>query len=216
MAVNLNKGAFYCFSAGKGGDVIALAAHVLGYTGDTAQRQAAEFLTGNGSQSTVHRETRPPSSAEGSGGSRRGQGFDAEAYAKRLDPAHDNLKALDVSPETLTALKAGYASAGVMRGRLALPLHKGQEIVGYFGLAIGDAQPTLLFPTNLQPADYIFNSGNVAGGELMLLRDPLSVVRAHEAGINAVCFLTEGLTALQLESLAAVMSTAGAETIEIT
>ena len=46
----------------------------------------------------------------------------------------------------------------------------------------------------------------MAEGELYLVRDPLDVLKAFENGIeNVVSFLTEGITAQQLEQLASFM-----------
>jgi hypothetical protein len=43
-------------------------------------------------------------------------------------------------------------------------------------------------------------------GELYLMRDPLEVLRAVESGVsNAVCFLTDTVSAHQLEMLVALL-----------
>jgi hypothetical protein len=49
-----------------------------------------------------------------------------------------------------------------------------------------------------------------------LVRDPLQVLTARESGIeNVVAILTENVTALQLEQLAALMDERKYETLEI-
>ena len=51
---------------------------------------------------------------------------------------------------------------------------------------------------------------------MFLVRDPLQVLTAHESGIeNVVAFLTENVTALQLEQLAALMDERKCEHLEI-
>jgi hypothetical protein len=48
------------------------------------------------------------------------------------------------------------------------------------------------------------------------IRDPLQVLTAHESGIeNVVAFLTENVTALQLEQLAALMDERKCEHMEM-
>ena len=48
------------------------------------------------------------------------------------------------------------------------------------------------------------------------MRDPLQVLAAHESGIdNVVAFLTESITAQQLEMLATLMDEKQCETIEL-
>jgi hypothetical protein len=46
----------------------------------------------------------------------------------------------------------------------------------------------------------------VKDGELILVRDPLDVLKAFESGIeNVVSFLTEGISSEQLQYLSALM-----------
>src|SRR5437016_10534091 len=73
LTVNLNKNAYYCFADGKGGDVIALAAHVRG----ESPRDAALFLSGGTVQQvpTVHRSNTSPAPPAK-------RAFDAAKYAE--------------------------------------------------------------------------------------------------------------------------------------
>lgn len=51
---------------------------------------------------------------------------------------------------------------------------------------------------------------------MYLVRDPLQVLTAFEAGVeNVVAFLTEGITAQQLEMLASLMDEKQCGTVEI-
>ncbi len=51
--------------------------------------------------------------------------------------------------------------------------------------------------------------------DLYLVRDVLDVLKAHESGVtNCVCFLTD-ITALQVEMLAALMTTRHCDTVEL-
>jgi hypothetical protein len=70
----------------------------------------------------------------------------------------------------------------------------------------GNESPALTFPNGLAPQEHIFGVDRVAGGQLYLVRDPLDVLKAFEAGCeNVVSFLTEDITGLQLEMLATLM-----------
>jgi hypothetical protein len=117
------------------------------------------------------------------------------------------LAELGVDSETFRQWRAGYASSGVNRGRLALPIAgKDGAIVGYFGRAAKGESPTLTFPNGLNPSEHIFGADRVTSDPLYLVRDPIDVLKAFEAGCgNAVCFLTEDVAAIQLEALAALM-----------
>jgi DNA primase len=201
---------FYCFNEKKGGDAIALCAHVRQIpmreaalaiaehfgVGDTPARRPAASTT----------PTKPPG----------GRAFDAEAYAKRLDPNHDALAALGIAPETFQAFGSGYAAGGVNRGRLALPIHDREgKCVAYIGRALGDESPTMVFPNGFAAQEHIFNAHKVSEGELYLVRDPLDVLRAFEGGIENVVSFLGPMTPHNLEILAALCDERKVETIEI-
>ena len=102
-------------------------------------------------------------------------------------------------------------------GPLALPIvSKDGAIVGYAGRAVGERDPALSFPNGLSPAEYIFAAHRVTEGELHLVRDPLEVMRAYENGVeNVVAFLTETVTAQQLEMLSSLMDEKKCETVSL-
>jgi len=63
---------------------------------------------------------------------------------------------------------------------------------------------------------HIFGADRVTSEPLSLVRDPVDVLKAYEAGYtNAVCFLTEDITAIQLEALAALMDERQCGTLSI-
>ena len=203
-------GAFNCFKCPAGGDQIELVSLVRGHP--RKDRQGAFAAAKELHEQFLGSVAR--SAAADSSGNRspqpnreRRSGFDPEAYAKTLDPAHRALAGLGIDPETLRQWKAGYASSGVNRGRLALPIaRRDGTIIGYFGRATKGESPTLTFPNGLNPHEHIFGADRVTREPLYLVRDPIDVLKAHETGCgNAVCFLTEDVAAIQLEALAALM-----------
>ena len=205
-------GAFNCFKCPAGGDQIELVSLSRGHGRKDRQGTfaAAKELHGRflGAAAGVE-NSNSNSSSNGSPQPMRERrsGFDPETYVKTLDPAHEALAGLGVDPETFRQWKAGYASSGVNRGRLALPIAgKDGAIVGYFGRAAKGESPTLTFPNGLNPTEHIFGADRVTSDPLFLVRDPIDVLKAFEAGCgNAVCFLTEDIAAIQLEALAALM-----------
>jgi len=214
LVVTPMKG-FYCWSEKKGGDAIALCAHVRQIPmRDAALAIAEHFGVGNSSPSRAadHPSTVPNRSPKPQGG----RAFDAEAYSKRLDPNHDALAALGIAPETFQAFSSGYASGGVNRGRLALPIHDREgKCVAYIGRALGDESPTMVFPNGFPAQEHIFNAHKVSEGELYLVRDPLDVLRAFEGGIENVVSFLGPMTPHNLEILAALCDERKVETIEI-
>jgi DNA primase len=211
-------GAFNCFKCPAGGDQIELVSLTRGNPRKDAKGSFAaakelheRFLMQEAAPANRSVNTSPQPQRE------RRQGFDAEAYAKGLDPVHEALKVLGIDAETYRTWKAGFANAGVNRGRLALPVAtKDGTIIGYMGRALSDESPTLTFPNGLVPQDHIFGIDRVTGGQLYLVRDPIEVLKAFEAGIeNVVSFLTEGITAQQLEGLASLMDERLCEHVEL-
>ena len=202
-------GAFNCFKCPAGGDQIELLSMLRGHPRKSSEGVFAaakelhgKFLGGGAADDASNRSNASPQPR-----TEKRHGFDPEAYAKTLDPTHEALAGLGVDLETLRAWKAGYASSGVNRGRLALAVvGTDGSIVGFVGRAVKDESPTLSFPNGFDPQLHIFGADRVVAGPVTLVRDPLAVLRASEAGCeNVVAFLTEEITPVQLERLAALM-----------
>jgi DNA primase len=203
------KGLYYCFGkCGKGGDAITLAANVR----KCSLREAAEFLAGRGGVSTT--TPKADGSRNDSPQPPQEKGLKPLDY---LQSSHEAVQALGVSPETCARFGAGYAPKGIMRGRLAIPIHdRGRALLAYCGRAVKEESPTLIFPNGFDPRGAIFNAHRIVEGDLFLVRDPLQVLTAHESGIdNVVAFLTENVTAQQLEQLAALMDDRKCEHLEM-
>ena len=209
FVVTPTKGLYYCFGAcGKGGDAITMAANVR----NCSLREAAEFLAGkDGTHS---------SSAKGDGSRNDSPQPMKEKGLRPLDylqASHEAVQALGVSPETCAHFGAGYAPKGIMRGRFAIPIHdRAGALLAYCGRALRDESPSLIFPNGFDPRGAIFNAHRIVEGDLFLVRDPLHALTAYENGIeNVVAFLTENVTALQLEQLAALMDERKCEHLEM-
>lgn len=212
LVVTPNRG-FYCFGEKKGGDQIALVAHVK----QVSNREAAEAICLHyGLDLLPEPKEQPTKAAQPPAPAAKGnRAFDPAAYAARLDPAHEKLAALGISPETFKLFGAGFASGGVNRGRLAMPLHdRAGNFVCYFGRALSGESPPLMFP-NGTDTSHLFNAHKAREGELYLVRDPVEALQAYEAGVeNVVAFLAP-ITAGMLEQLASLMDERHCETVEL-
>lgn len=200
LVVTPEKGLWYCFTKKIGGDVIALVAHIR----DCSVKDAAQWLAGDKEDATPPRERSTATT-----------GISPLSY---LQPDHESVERLGVLSETAQEFGAGYANKGVMRGRFAIPIYAHDStLVAYCGRAVKeDDSPVLKFPNGFDPEHHIFNADRVSGGELHLTRDPIDVLIAHQNGIeNCVAFLTETITAHQLEQLASLMDETGSESVEL-
>lgn len=134
---------FYCFGGKKGGDVIAMVAHVRG----CSQRDAAIELQEAFGINSDDAPAQPAKRAE----------VAKEAPTEALQPLdhlttdHPAIEALGLTATACEALGIGYTGKGLMRGRIALPLRLPDgTLVGYMGIATAaDQAPLLLFPKNL-------------------------------------------------------------------
>jgi len=199
-------GAFNCFRCPAGGDQIELVSIMRGHPrkdpqGALAAAKELHEKFCSPAPAANRSDTSPQPRTE------KRPGFDSEAYAKALDPVHEALKPLGLDAETLRAWRAGFASSGVLRGRLALPVtNKGGEIIAFVGRALHDETPLLAFANGFDPRAYIFGVDRVTEGPVYLVREPVEVLRAFESGCsNVVCFLSDDIAPIQLEALAALM-----------
>src|SRR5258708_5336518 len=159
------KGLYYCFGkCGKGGDAITLAANVR----QCSLREAAEFLAGKGGvnstpgKSDGSRHDSPQPMTE--------KGLRPRDY---LQASHEAVQALGVSPETCAQFGAGFAPKGIMRGRLAIPIHdRAGTLLAYCGRTVNEESPSLIFPNGFDPRGAIFNAHRIVEGDLFLVRDP--------------------------------------------
>ena len=214
LVVTPAKRAFYCFGGRVGGDVIAFVAHIR----DCSMKDAAEFLAeGNSTSTNTSIASRNSTSSGTVPEERSKEGVRNLRPLTYLQPGHEAVLEMGLEEDTCVSFGAGYAPKGIMRGRLAIPIHDWNgNLVAYCGRTVTQDSPTLIFPNGFRPEEHIFNANRIGEGELVLMRDPLDVLLATQNGIdNAVCFLTETVTPHQLQILAAFMDSSGIEAIEL-
>ena len=202
LVVTPAKQAFYCFGARLGGDVIALAAHIR----QSDMKSAAEFLADGNSdlKSTTNYKSSKSTVPQERVGEREQKAVRSLQPLSYLEPDHPKLHALGIAPETCASFGAGYAPKGIMRGKLAFPIHDQQgTLVAYGGIALEGDPSEMSFPKDYDPELFIFNFSKIGEGDVLLCRSPFEVLMASQNGIeNAISFLTPTLSAGQLELLA--------------
>ena len=200
LVITESKRLFHCFKCRVGGDMLKLVAVSKGIAVRDAAIELAKLCGVETGAAKQIPETVPPSPER--------KGFDAVKYAAGLDPSHASLEPLGISPETYRAWKAGFSPSGIHRGRLALPIaNRDGTVIAYCGRALNaEQQPALIFPNGITPSEHIFGADRATEGELVLVRDPLDVLKAYEGGIeNVVCFFTEAISSAQLQYLSVLM-----------
>jgi len=202
FVIGSNKKLFHCFKCKEGGDFIKL----VSKTKSLGTREAAEEL-----DKACGEKKSPAPTAEV-------LSFDVEKYAQKLDPAHESLKPLGISPDTLRDWKAGYVSNfGGKGARLALPINSLSDgVIGYMGMKIDPDNPELDFPKNIDHKLYIFGTGLVEGEDLYLTRSPLDVLQAWDNGINnVIAFLNDPILSGQLQYLIHLLDKGGFRSLSL-
>jgi DNA primase len=128
---------------------------------------------------------------------------------KTLDPGHANLAVLGLAALTIQHFGAGYCTKGLLKSRLAIPLHNGGgELVAYAGLTLEPGtMPRYLFPPKFNPALEVFNLYRVAAagseGRLYVTPDIEGALRLFDAGARLAIGLFDGsLSPKQEEAIA--------------
>jgi len=224
--VNPLKNAWYCFGCKAGGNVLDFVAKCE----DVSVRAAALKLDSwfeLGLQGEASPAEPPAASAERAPAEREPPPAPEEMLPaenppltfalKTLNPSHAELGVLGLRTEAIERFGAGYCTKGLLKGRLAIPIHNsGGELVAYAGLAVRDDEsPRYLFPPKFCPELEIFNLHRFPdfareGGPLYLAPEIAGVLQLAEAGEVAVLGLFNGsLSGKQEEAITDVLSSFG-------
>lgn len=138
LAITPSKGLFYCFNAGIGGDLITLVSHVR----EMPLKDAAEELAQHFGVGTTQPQKKAPSAPSPS--------RETEGELKPLEyleVEHAAVEAVGFDPEAARALGIGYATKGIMRGTVAVPLrHPDGTLAGYIGITEAKLPKSFRFP----------------------------------------------------------------------
>lgn len=147
LVVTPQKGLAYCFSAGVGGDLLFLWSHTQKCSLAVAGEQiSAHFRIGNVTNERVNRAPvtvpdTPPAPLQ--------QGLKPLDYLEADNPA---VSAAGFDEEEAAKLGIGYASKGLMRGTVAVPIRdETGTLLGYIGVTEARCPPKGFFPTNVVP-----------------------------------------------------------------
>jgi DNA primase len=214
---NLVKNAWYCFGCKAGGNILDFVAKKEEVSIRTAalkldawfelglvtkeKPQEAEASTAPAETGATSLET-PPAATEPLPTSNPPLAF----TLKTLDPHHESLSPLGFSTETIERFGAGYCTKGLLKERLAIPIHSAEgELVAYAGLAVEeDASPRYLFPPKFCAPLEVMNLHRLPefaeeDGPLYLAPEIEGLLRLAEVGIVAALGLFDGSLSLAQE-----------------
>jgi DNA primase len=213
--VNLVKNAWYCFGCKEGGNVLDFVAKREGVSVRAAALKLDSWFELGLAEESPRAESRPapaeapPPTAEAVPAENPPLAF----TLKTLDPRHASLEALGLGAETIDRFGAGYCAKGLLKGRMAIPIHdRHGELLAYVGLALEEEAPRYLFPPKFHPAIEVFNLHRLIEvpeerGPLYLVPDLLGVLQLAEAGYVSVLGLFDGsLSEAQEEAIRGALS----------
>ena len=207
--VNPEKNAWYCFGCKQGGNVLDFVAKKERVGVRTAALKLDEWFglglaeapekSAPASAPTSAPKARPPAPPPMPEMLLPAANPPLTFTLKTLDQEHPSLGMLGIEAETIEHFGAGYSAKGLLKGRLAIPIHNAAgELVAYAVLAtLVDTSPRYLFPPKFHPALEVFNRDRLLGipepeGPLYLAPEIEGVFRLVEAGHLSALGLFDG------------------------
>lgn len=195
FSVNLQKNAWYCFAGCQsGGNILDFVARKEG----VSIRRAAVLLNdwfelglaGEPPDTEAPSQPEPPAAPAATSDALAPTANQPLTFAlKNLDPEHPAFAAYGLTEATVRAFEAGYCARGLLRGRLAVPIHSATgELVAYAGVAPDpEAEDRYKLPPNFHPELEIFNLHRRRAHEapdtgLVLTGEIVEVLRLAEHG----------------------------------
>lgn len=235
FSVNTQRGIFQCFGCGAKGNVIEFVALMERLDPqDSAQfRKAALRL-----QERYFEVANDPDCRDEPGDEKVS---DTEIHDDRphlvnvpmdftltgLDPDHPYLRQRNLKPETIALFGLGYCNRGLMKGRIAIPLHDQESrLIGYAGRLtddnkIGEGQPRYKFPgtrerdgtvCDFSKSMFLFNGHRIAApiDNLIVVEGFFGAFWLHQCGYkNVVALMGSSCNVRQAELLRNLLQPVG-------
>ena len=128
-------------------------------------------------------------------------------HLKSLNASHPFFTKHDILPETVKYFELGYSAKGMMKDRVAIPIHNEQgELVAYCGRAVtaeqAEKEGKYKLPPKFVKSAVLYNLHRQKKNEssLILVESFLSVFRLYQAGLsNVVALMGSSLSEIQEE-----------------
>ena len=201
FSANLKRGIFHCFGCGAKGNVLEFAALMERadiWDGDALRRVAvnlqAQFFPGGASrrhkpeppvQQSEPAQDKPPApaakpAATGLASSPVLVNAPMDFELQGLDRSHEYFARHGLNPETVSDFGLGFCARGLIKDRIAIPLHDGAgRLIGYAGRVIDDAL------VNGDNPLYRFPGKRERDGKVLDFRKSAFLYNGHR--INAPC-----------------------------
>jgi DNA primase len=237
LSINLAKQVFHCFGCGAEGDVIEfvrLAEHLEGDPRRAAARVAELSGSALAAREERHKKQdkralrKPPEAREGTDAGKPSSPASPAAerlptapqapvnpplrFRLTLEPDHPYLRARGFPPDLARTYGLGFASRGLLAGRLAIPIHSETgELVAYAGRFPGESgwpagEDKYKLPDGFKKSHVLFNLRRVlarsAPRHLVLVEGYFGALWLDQLGYDAVALMGARISPEQLGLLA--------------
>ena len=211
--VDLGKNVFNCFSKCGGGNVLDLVMKVEGIEIREAGEKIADWFElsfDRNGQASKDRNSAKVSEKNRSADDRQAGGDKINPPLERplqnLNPDHRYLTERGLSLPTIKRFGIGYCSRGLMRGRIAIPIHNlDGEIVAYAGRAVTEdlakEKGKYRLPDGFKKSHELYNLHDVLNTDgLVVVEGFFDAMKVHQAGpYNVVALMGSTLSDEQVE-----------------
>src|SRR5258706_731975 len=152
FSANLERGIFQCFGCGAKGNILDFACMMSNADSNdgSALREVAVELqsrfhldVGSASHEIKKAPVTNPEKAEPKGESPIAVNAPLDFELKQLDAQHPYLISQGFTPETIRNYGLGFCSRGLLKDRVAIPLHDSEgKLIGYAGRVVDDSTIT--------------------------------------------------------------------------
>ena len=206
---SISKNAFQCFGCGRKGNVLDF---VAAREGVNIRQSALLLQEWFGSASPMSGLPTAPRIADTarSAPTPRCENKPLRFTLRDLDPTHPYLAERGLRPETVAYFGVGYCSHGLLKGRIAIPIHDELGyLVAYAGRWPGEppeAEPRYKLPSNFHKSQVLYNlhrAARLAREEgLVVVEGYVDTFKVHQAGFpNVVALMGSVLSERQRELL---------------
>jgi DNA primase len=230
--VNLDKNVFHCFACGAKGNVLEFVAKKEGVDLRSAALMLADWCGFELSERQVETDT-PKTQKQPSDAPLEAKRPDLQKKAQpsrqtppaapskaienapprvltfslKLDPSHPYLRERGLTVWDSETFGLGYANRGLMKGRIAIPIHDAAgQLVGYAGRWPGEppeGQPKYRCPDGFEKSRVLFNLHRVPEGcpEVVLVEGFFGAIAMHRLGLPVVACMGSSVSQEQLRLL---------------
>ena len=212
--IDHSRSRFYCFGCGAKGSVLDFVARLEGCTIKEAATIVAAYC-GIADECADHPVALGAGEPDGNDEAGQADGaFPGSITGNRplrvslrLDPSHPYLVRRGLTAEAIEQFGLGFCDRGVMRGRIAIPIHdEDGRLIAYAGRwaaeEVPEGRPRYLLPRGFQKQRVLFNLHRVRTARtLAIVESYWSVFRLSALGVPTVGLMGRELSVAHIELL---------------